>query len=42
MNFKIAYCYEVDEENLKLNRENSLAIDIGLENLATCILAFSC
>ena len=35
--FKIAYCYEVEEENLKLNRENSLAIDIGLDNLATCV-----
>ena len=38
--FKIAYCYEVDEENLKLNRENSLAIDIGLDNLATCVTNF--
>lgn len=35
--FKIAYCYEIEEENLKLNRENSLAIDIGLDNLATCV-----
>ena len=38
--FKIAYCYEIDEENLNLNRENSLAIDIGLDNLATCITSF--
>ena len=38
--FKIAYCYEIDEENLKLNRENSLAIDIGLDNLATCVTNF--
>ena len=38
--FKIAYCYEVEEENLKLNQENSLAIDIGLENLATCVTNF--
>ena len=38
--FKIAYCYEVEEENLKLNPENSLAIDIGLENLATCVTNF--
>ncbi|MBR2520012.1 MAG: transposase [Selenomonadaceae bacterium] len=38
--FKIAYCYEVDEENLQLNRENSLAIDIGLDNLATCVTNF--
>ena len=35
--FKIAYCYEVTAENLNLNRENALAIDIGLDNLATCV-----
>ena len=38
--FKIAYCYEIAEENLNLNRENSLAIDIGLDNLATCVTNF--
>ena len=38
--FKIAYCYEVDEKNLNLNKENSLAIDIGLDNLATCVTNF--
>lgn len=38
--FKIAYCYEVAAENLNLNRENSLAIDIGLDNLATCVTTF--
>lgn len=38
--FKIAYCYEVDEENLKLNQENALAIDIGSDNLATCVTTF--
>lgn len=38
--FKIAYCYEVDEEDLNLNKENSLAIDIGLDNLATCVTNF--
>ena len=38
--FKIAYCYEIDEENLNLNTENSLAIDIGLDNLATCVTNF--
>ncbi len=38
--FKIAYCYEVEEENLNLNRENYLAIDIGLDNLATCVNNF--
>lgn len=38
--FKIAYCYEVNAENLKLNRDNALAIDIGLDNLATCVTNF--
>ncbi|MBR4151533.1 MAG: transposase [Selenomonadaceae bacterium] len=38
--FKIAYCYEVEAENLNLNRENALAIDIGLDNLATCVTNF--
>lgn len=38
--FKIAYCYDVDEKNLKLNRENSMGIDIGLDNLATCVTNF--
>ena len=37
MQFKIQYVYEVEPERLNLNRENSLAIDVGLENLATCI-----
>ena len=35
--FKIAYCYEIEVEDLELNQENSLAIDIGLDNLATCV-----
>ena len=35
--FKIAYSYEIEEENLQLNQENSLAIDVGLDNLATCV-----
>ena len=35
--FKIAYCYEIEAEDLKLNRDNSLAIDVGLDNLATCV-----
>ena len=38
--FKIAYCYEIDEQDLQLNRDNSLAIDIGLDNLATCVTNF--
>ena len=35
--FKIAYCYEVEVEDFQLNQENTLAIDIGLDNLATCV-----
>ncbi|MBO7712169.1 MAG: transposase [Methanobrevibacter sp.] len=35
--FKIQYVYEIEEENLNLNHYETLAIDIGLENLATCI-----
>lgn len=38
--FKIAYCCEVAEEDLKLNRKNALAIDIGLDNLAACVTNF--
>lgn len=35
--FKIQYVYEVEPEQLNLNQSETLAIDIGLENLATCI-----
>lgn len=35
--FKIQYCYESSINDLGLNKDNALAIDIGLENLATCI-----
>ena len=35
--FKIQYVYEADTEDLALNPNHSLAIDIGLENLATCV-----
>lgn len=35
--FKIQYVYEIEPELLNLNQEETLAIDIGLENLATCI-----
>ena len=38
--FKIVYSCEVDEQDLNLNRDNSLAIDIGLDNLATCVTNF--
>lgn len=35
--FDIQYVYEEKEEDLKLNKDNSLTIDVGLENLATCV-----
>ena len=35
--FKIQYVYEIEEKQLNLNQDETLAIDIGLENLATCI-----
>ena len=35
--FKIQYVYEHEQKNLGLDESNTLAIDIGLENLATCV-----
>ena len=35
--FSIQYCYEIEKEEKELNKDNTLAIDIGLENLATCV-----
>lgn len=35
--FKIQYCYEQEIEEQNLNRDFVLAVDIGLENLATCV-----
>lgn len=35
--FKIQYCYLQEEEPQNVNPDRVLAIDIGLENLATCI-----
>ena len=35
--FKIQYCYEQEVEEQNLNQDSILAIDIGLENLATCV-----
>ena len=35
--FKIQYVYEIEPEPMNLNQDETLAIDIGLENLATCI-----
>ena len=35
--FKIQYVYEVSAENNFLDRENALSIDLGVDNLATCV-----
>lgn len=35
--FKIQYCYESNTTDLGLNKDNALSIDVGLENLATCV-----
>lgn len=35
--FKIQYVYEILEEVLNLNADNALAIDLGIDNLATCV-----
>ena len=35
--FEIQYTYEIEEENIKLNTNNALAIDLGVNNLCTCV-----
>lgn len=35
--FEIQYIYEIQEENIKLDTNNALAIDLGINNLCTCI-----
>ena len=35
--FKVQYVYEVTDENKKMNKDNALAIDLGVNNLATCV-----
>ena len=35
--FEIQYTYETQEENIQLNTNNALAIDLGVNNLCTCI-----
>ena len=35
--FEIQYIYEIQEENIQLNINNALAIDLGVNNLCTCI-----
>ena len=35
--FEIQYIYEVEEVQRELNRENGLGIDLGIDNLCTCV-----
>lgn len=35
--FKIQYVFEVSTEHLGLNPKNKLSIDLGIDNLATCV-----
>ena len=35
--FEIQYVYEIQEKNIKLNTNNALAIDLGVNNLCTCV-----
>ena len=35
--FEIQYTYEVQEKNINLNKKNALAIDLGVNNLCTCV-----
>ena len=35
--FEIQYTYEVQEENINLSTNNALAIDLGVNNLYTCV-----
>ena len=35
--FEIQYTYEIEEENINLNVNNALAIDLGVNNLCTCV-----
>ena len=35
--FEIQYTYEIQEEDIQLNTNNALAIDLGVNNLCTCV-----
>lgn len=35
--FRITYCYETEDDTVVLNPENTMAIDFGVDNLATCV-----
>ena len=35
--FKIQYIYEVEQEEVNVDKNNILSIDLGIDNLATCV-----
>ena len=35
--FEVQYTYEVEEVQRELNKENALGIDLGIDNLCTCV-----
>lgn len=35
--FEVQYIYELEESQIKLNEQNILAIDLGVDNLCTCV-----
>lgn len=35
--FKIQYVYEAEQESVNANKNNMLSIDLGVDNLATCV-----
>jgi len=35
--FEIYYTYEIQEKEIKLNTNNALAVDLGVNNLCTCV-----
>lgn len=35
--FKVQYIYVATKEKLNLNKDNALSIDVGIDNLATCV-----
>ena len=35
--FEVQYIYEIEESQIKLNKQNVLAIDLGVDNLCTCV-----
>lgn len=38
--FDIQYIYEVSKEQKNLNKDNAISIDLGIDNLATCVTSF--